>query len=301
MSCSDILIRLFDSFEPPALLLDQGLRVLRVNRAGETAFGWVGDTVGRPLDEVVQLRPSDDGWDWLSSPTTPLPDPARCDAVAATSAGHLVELSAALWRLGRTGYHYLLELTPRRAPSVRPTPRYPTILAASQPDTLHFEIDTEPEGGRFGTIRQADPRTHALHGWVGRPCHEALFGRPTPCDACPVSPAGAQSGTEVLHEAGRYHAVHYEFVDEHVARVTYRHVDEELVGGLVAARMQALAEKAGLSARERSVFELLALGRSLDDIALTLGISRRTVRFHQANLLDKIGADSRLDVLRLLL
>jgi DNA-binding CsgD family transcriptional regulator len=43
------------------------------------------------------------------------------------------------------------------------------------------------------------------------------------------------------------------------------------------------------------------LGRSLDEIARILGIAPRTVKFHQANVLQKLGADSRLDLMRLLL
>lgn len=43
----------------------------------------------------------------------------------------------------------------------------------------------------------------------------------------------------------------------------------------------------------------LLLGRSLDEIAVSLGISARTVKFHQQNILNKLGADSRVDLIRL--
>jgi DNA-binding CsgD family transcriptional regulator len=63
---------------------------------------------------------------------------------------------------------------------------------------------------------------------------------------------------------------------------------------------RALADAAQLSERERSVLTYLLMGRSLGDIALILGISPRTVKFHQANVLEKLGADSRADLVRLI-
>jgi DNA-binding NarL/FixJ family response regulator len=65
-------------------------------------------------------------------------------------------------------------------------------------------------------------------------------------------------------------------------------------------RAERIAQ-AGLTSREREVLELLLLGRTHEDIALVLGISERTSKFHQANLLAKLGAESRLDLMRLFL
>jgi len=39
----------------------------------------------------------------------------------------------------------------------------------------------------------------------------------------------------------------------------------------------------------------------MEEIALVLAIKPRTVKFHQANLLAKLGAESRLDLFRLIL
>jgi DNA-binding CsgD family transcriptional regulator len=60
-----------------------------------------------------------------------------------------------------------------------------------------------------------------------------------------------------------------------------------------------LIDAAGLTEREREVLELVLLGRSHQDIATALGISERTSKFHHANLLAKLGAESRIDLLRL--
>jgi DNA-binding NarL/FixJ family response regulator len=62
-----------------------------------------------------------------------------------------------------------------------------------------------------------------------------------------------------------------------------------------------LVAQARLTEREREVLDLLLLGRTHEDIAQLLGISERTSKFHQANLLSKLGAESRLDLLRLFL
>ena len=70
---------------------------------------------------------------------------------------------------------------------------------------------------------------------------------------------------------------------------------------LLRARRERLADEANLSAREREVLDLLLLGRNHEEIGTVLDISPRTSRFHQANVLQKLGADSRTDLLRLFL
>ncbi len=66
-------------------------------------------------------------------------------------------------------------------------------------------------------------------------------------------------------------------------------------------RRAEIVDHARLTAREREVLELLLLGRTHEDIAHVLGISERTSKFHQTNLLAKLGAESRLDLMRLFL
>jgi DNA-binding response OmpR family regulator len=80
----------------------------------------------------------------------------------------------------------------------------------------------------------------------------------------------------------------------------------ELRGSPVAVaahrdRRAELVASARLTEREREVLDLLLLGRNHQDIAAVLGISERTSKFHQANLLLKLGAESRLDLMRLFL
>jgi DNA-binding NarL/FixJ family response regulator len=64
-------------------------------------------------------------------------------------------------------------------------------------------------------------------------------------------------------------------------------------------RRDQIAEDAKLTSREREVLDLLLLGRTHEEIGLVIGSSARTAKFHQANILRKLGAASRLDLMRI--
>jgi DNA-binding CsgD family transcriptional regulator len=83
--------------------------------------------------------------------------------------------------------------------------------------------------------------------------------------------------------------------------VTVRLLTDDVLGELFHARADVMATRAGLSEREREVFDLILLGRTAVETSGVLGISPRTVKFHQANVMAKLGADSRADLLRLML
>jgi DNA-binding CsgD family transcriptional regulator len=89
-------------------------------------------------------------------------------------------------------------------------------------------------------------------------------------------------------------------VDADTVRVNAFRLDDALVRELLTARALTLAEQSSLTNREREVLELMLLGRSARDIAAALRISHSTAKFHQANVLDKVGAESRFDLFRLL-
>ena len=63
-------------------------------------------------------------------------------------------------------------------------------------------------------------------------------------------------------------------------------------------RPDGVAMLLNLTSRERLVLKLLAEGGSLRDIAGRLEVSQHTVRTHMHNLYAKLGAHSRLDVVR---
>jgi RNA polymerase sigma factor (sigma-70 family) len=65
---------------------------------------------------------------------------------------------------------------------------------------------------------------------------------------------------------------------------------------------QSLAERLeSLSPREREVLDLVVAGNANKVIAAELGISQRTVEIHRARVMQKMGADSLPDLVRLTL
>jgi DNA-binding NarL/FixJ family response regulator len=69
---------------------------------------------------------------------------------------------------------------------------------------------------------------------------------------------------------------------------------------LLEERVERLSVAAKLSPRERQVLNFVLLGRHAEDIASVIAIAPRTARLHLSHLLTKLGAESRLDVFRVL-
>ncbi|MEI9940958.1 MAG: LuxR C-terminal-related transcriptional regulator [Pseudomonadota bacterium] len=76
---------------------------------------------------------------------------------------------------------------------------------------------------------------------------------------------------------------------------------EECQKSKIQQRIAALGKTTKLTEREAQILELLCLGGNFDDIAVQLGISPRTVKFHQENVLRKTGSSSRVELFRKLI
>jgi DNA-binding CsgD family transcriptional regulator len=76
--------------------------------------------------------------------------------------------------------------------------------------------------------------------------------------------------------------------------------DRRALEELLEERVERLAAAAKLSPRERQVLNFVLLGRHAEDIASVIAIAPRTARLHLSHLLTKLGAESRLDVFRVL-
>jgi DNA-binding NarL/FixJ family response regulator len=72
------------------------------------------------------------------------------------------------------------------------------------------------------------------------------------------------------------------------------YVDPELASGLVVSDAAALTEP--ISERERDVLFLLALGYTNQEIAAMLYISVRTVETHRAHIMQKLGLETRAEL-----
>jgi DNA-binding CsgD family transcriptional regulator len=161
---------------------------------------------------------------------------------------------------------------------------------------MEYEVRTTPE--RFGAM----PGRGEI---PADPCYRVLHGADRPCPGCPalaLGPGNEASRAVVRSRGpnGGFDVLSAQLVEPGVVRLHVWSVSDALVGELLQAKIAALATRSGLSERERTVLNLLVMGRSIHDIAALLGISARTVKFHQANVLDKLGADSRVDLMRLL-
>ena len=75
-----------------------------------------------------------------------------------------------------------------------------------------------------------------------------------------------------------------------VASTVMRHVAAQGRPGAAAA-----TQPSTLTAREREVLRQLAHGMSNKEIAATLGVTERTVKFHVASLFTKLGAGNRTE------
>lgn len=166
-----------------------------------------------------------------------------------------------------------------------------------------YEISTKR--GEVGVLTSCAPRPSAPAPSRGL-CHEVLWSRPAPCTNCPFipspSPAAWRARSAVIGAGtdASYVLVVGRRIGLDTVRVEQHTVTGDLLGQLLESRLEVAASVASLSPREREVLRLLMLGRSLKEIGTALEISPRTAKYHQANVLTKLGADSRLDILRLL-
>jgi DNA-binding CsgD family transcriptional regulator len=173
---------------------------------------------------------------------------------------------------------------------------------------LDYEVSVV--GPEFGRLLRLCSDGEAVPFFGGEErCFAILHGRPSPCDDCPLlrSKDGPWPSVNVRHrptEGSRATEAHIEIttaspIDAATVRVCVQSLSEATLRAIHDTKIERLAEKANLSDREREVMRHLLTGLAIEDIATVLNITPRTVKYHQSNLLQKLGADSRVDLLRL--
>ncbi len=279
----------------PALIVDGVGRVRFVNGAMEKLLG-------RRLDELSGSR-------WLANCVQPggtssvrhlLGAGIRGEATGGelqlvTREGRRITMHAELSREVR-GRRRALVVVAQDVQDAEP--------AASHEGDCLIDVTKGAEGGTVLSVRFLDPSRDSLI-YIGHPVEEllAILGSaPAMRWVGEVIAERELRASEVLlPEADEaFRIVTAEAVAEMV-RITVRYLPTRVLPELVDAKAARTAGDGALSERERQVLTLLLRGRGVEDIATMLEIAPRTVKFHQANVLQKLGADSRLDLLRVVL
>jgi PAS domain S-box-containing protein len=278
----------------PLILLDRASRVRMVTGAVEQALGWRRYEVeGRSWAEVfAPPELAEAARRWLAQAMRGALAQYECEACSRNGQRLLLTLDMAL--VGR-GIKQGLLVTVREISTVH---THATDLASRDIDYRIVATATE-----FGALEEISGVGQAIDArrLAQGVCFDVLYGRSSPCEDCPVRLDGEWPRTAVRRlgeRASSFQILTAEPSGKTSVRVSVRLIAEASLVAIHDARIAALADKAHLTERERDILHYLLLGRSLDDIATLLELSRRTVKFHQGNVLQKLGADSRTDLIR---
>ncbi|MHA7631909.1 PAS and helix-turn-helix domain-containing protein [Corallococcus sp. M7] len=298
-----------------SLLAERDTRpIVVMDRRGriELANGAFTSLLGRPREELLGRRwtdvctPREHGREvgqalraiFTSAET-------RLETEVLTRDGERLSVELDVAAVGRPPLRLVAIITrasaPRSVPERTAAPEAARIQGA--PRDLSYEISTELSS--FGTLKAVWTSGEARQEeMVGRHCFGAFAHRDAPCLDCPLTVAAPATWPHTIVRQSSEHAEGYEVVTATptgagTARVSVHTIGDETLSGLFEAKVRRMASAARLSEREGDVLRYLALGRSPTDISTVLGITERTVKFHQANLLRKLGAETRYDLLRL--
>jgi DNA-binding CsgD family transcriptional regulator len=166
-----------------------------------------------------------------------------------------------------------------------------------------IDYDVEVGEDRLGSLRRVNFMGGALpNEELAHSCFQILCGQGRECRDCPAMALASQAvGTErrVIRRYSAGSEINSAvLVAPNLVRISRRHLPDLGLRDAHAAYLEGLMVRSKLSPREREVLHHLLHGATLTDISCALGIAERTVKFHQANLLAKLGADSRSDLLR---
>lgn len=164
------------------------------------------------------------------------------------------------------------------------------------PEDFGWDYYVASDAPNFGRLLDPDGKPRAAVSY----CYTTFHSRTEPCQDCPLLRAAEPWPRRTIRATG---GENYEVATAHDSQpvwVSVRYVSKATLSAIHDARVARLSQRADLSERERAVLEFLLAGASLQQIAASLRLSLRTVKFHQTNVLTKLGADSRADLLRLL-
>ncbi len=158
------------------------------------------------------------------------------------------------------------------------------LVAAQRPDVILLDLELPAQSGieAIPKLRDARPQSKILI-LTAYDTDERVIG---------ALRAGAQGyllkGAPLEEIARAIRAVH--------AGGSYL---EPRIASKVVGAFSPHAKAATLSDREREVLRLVAGGQATRQIARTLGITERTVKFHVTSILNKLGAENRAQAVAL--
>lgn len=188
--------------------------------------------------------------------------------------------------------------------AVKPANRS-SLPHAADAELVLYRVQLAPASKRGRLLRvQTSSGVVARSSHGGQTCWQYLHGRSAPCDRCPVLGDGkSERGWTTLDPDaadGRHQALQAT-AGASTAELRWLRLSPALLGLLCRDKLERLAIAARLSQQELRVLSLMAAGFQSKEIASQLSISARTVKFHGTNLLRKLGADSRIGLLKLVL
>jgi PAS domain S-box-containing protein len=273
-----------DEVERAIIVLDGDGAVRLLNTAAERVLGWEREALhGRPLATIVPGERHAGLAALLGDGLTGARQ--RAEVLVVTSTGARLTLS-----LRMRGVR--IDEASALICDVEDVRRAPEVIEHAGP-WLDVRLDD------FGRIVGSDGPDGG--DVVGRRCFEAVVGLTAPCPACPLARldiGGVVSDVEILPD-DRTLVRRLVRTSADTARVSHAVLEPGVVRELFEARLRGVPARSLRSEREREVLAELIEGRALDQIAAALRISERTVRFHQANVLAKLGVDSRLELVRI--
>jgi PAS domain S-box-containing protein len=296
MDWQSIAALIAERSDKPLVLLDRAGCIRLLTGAMEQALGWrLFEVEGQSwADTFAPAEQAEATRRWVSHALRGSLASYECETVARNGQRWLLMLDMAL--VGRGRKQGLL-ITVQEISSAHER------SAGLADRDIDYRVSTSAT--EFGVLLEMAGVGQALdaRSLTKGKCFAVLHGRDAPCVDCPMLDARGsgwprtkvRAGSE---GAGGFQILTAEPVDETSVRVGVRTIAEKSLVAIHDARIAALAEKAHLTDRERDVLGYLILGRTLDDIAMLLELSRRTVKFHQSNILQKLGADSRADLIR---
>jgi len=207
-----------------------------------------------------------------------------------------------LLRADRRALDLVVELFPiDGAPVIRCTvTRWDLADGHASPfSECEFKIASDP----FGKVLSVGKATTLFATPVGSFCFQAIHQRVTPCPHCPGRPLLSAGETRAAITTGPGRSVALITAmrgSADVIHIDARLVDDGLVAQLTETMIAQRARDASLTPREFEVLKLIVEGAAPAEISRALALSLSTAKFHLANVLRKVGAESRSDLIRAL-